>query len=89
MNQLQSRQENSINFVYLVNHEYSLNEDEVEVKRIGIYTSKAEAEAAIARLRLQPGFRDLPESFVIHRYEIGKDYLTDGYDPSIEDQTDR
>ncbi|MFD6155084.1 hypothetical protein ACFWF7_16620 [Nocardia sp. NPDC060256] len=68
--------------VFLVNHEYELNEGEDEVKEIGLYTSEAEAEAAIERLRVLPGFRDLPDRFVIHRFEIDKDYWTEGFDDS-------
>ncbi|MFJ4653885.1 SPOR domain-containing protein [Nocardia sp. NPDC088792] len=70
--------------VFLVNHEYELNEGEDEIKRIGIYSSEAEAKNAIERLRQQPGFRDRQDCFVIHRYDIDKDYWTEGYDNSGE-----
>ncbi|GAB4587052.1 DUF7336 domain-containing protein [Nocardia sp. IFM 10818] len=76
-----------MDIVYLVNHEYELNEGEDEIKLIGVYSSEENARAAIERLRIQPGFRDLPECFVIHAYEIDKDYWTEGYDPTGEDRT--
>jgi len=44
-----------------------------DVKGIGIFTTRALAEAALERARRQPGFRDLPEGFVISEYELDSD----------------
>jgi len=38
---------------------------------IGIYGSRADAEAAIATLKEKPGFRDYPEGFEAHEVELG------------------
>jgi homoserine kinase type II len=38
---------------------------------IGIYGSRADAEAAIAKLKDKPGFRDYPEGFEAHEVELG------------------
>jgi hypothetical protein len=46
---------------------------------IGVYASDADASAAINRVKDQPGFRDYPDGFEIHPYEIGKDHWTEGF----------
>lgn len=50
-----------------------------EVKFIGVYSSHDDAQAAISRLRDQPGFRDWPDGFSINEYEIGIDHWTEGF----------
>jgi hypothetical protein len=52
------------------------HEDE---KLIGVYKTRADGKAAIARLRSQPGFRDLPKGFSLTAYELNKDHWTEGY----------
>ena len=47
-------------------------------KLIGVYRSRERAEAAIARLRGQSGFRDNPTGFVIDEYPFAKDHWTEG-----------
>ena len=49
------------------------------VKVIGIYSSKALAEAAEERTRLLPGFAEEPDGFTIERYEIDKDHWSRGF----------
>ncbi len=49
------------------------------VKVIGIYSSKALAEAAEERSRLLPGFVEEPNGFTIERYEIDKDHWSRGF----------
>jgi hypothetical protein len=49
------------------------------VKVIGIYSSRALAEASEARARLLPGFEEEPEGFTIERYEIDKDHWPRGF----------
>ncbi len=39
---------------------------------IGIYGSRADAEAAIAILKDKPGFRDYPEGFELHETELAR-----------------
>ncbi|WP_433659360.1 DUF7336 domain-containing protein [Nocardia sp. CA-128927] len=68
-----------MNYVYLVNHEYQPEGGDCDVKEIGVYSSEVEAQAAIERLSPKPGFQDHPDSFVVHRYEIDKDYWTEGF----------
>jgi homoserine kinase type II len=46
---------------------------------IGIYSSEAEARAAIARLSDKPGFRDYAEGFNIYPYTLDSDGWTEGF----------
>lgn len=49
------------------------------VKVVGIYSSKALAEAAEERTRTLPGFVEEPTGFTIERYEIDKDHWPRGF----------
>ena len=49
------------------------------VKVVGIYSSKALAEAAEERTRELPGFVEEPTGFTIERYEIDKDHWPRGF----------
>ncbi len=60
-------------------HEHEMPSGENDVKFIGVYASRATAEAACQRLRQQPGFAETPDGFSISRYEIGKDHWTEGF----------
>lgn len=68
--------------VFVVQHEYEwLGRD--EVKFIGVYATQSDAEAAVSRLRLQPGFRDWPAGFVIHECDLGEDHWTEGFSTMV------
>lgn len=64
--------------VFVLQHEHEWCGRD-EVKFIGAYATHAEAEAAIERLRAQPGFCYRPEGFAIDEYELGKDHWDDGF----------
>ncbi|MBM0103464.1 hypothetical protein JM946_01860 [Steroidobacter sp. S1-65] len=64
--------------VYLVTH--FRNEEELDgFKTIGIFSSEANAQQAIERLKLLPGFKDYPENFNIGGYELDKSFWVDGF----------
>jgi hypothetical protein len=46
---------------------------------IGVYATEEDANSALDRIRVQPGFRDYLEGFEINKYEIGKDQWEEGY----------
>jgi hypothetical protein len=69
----------SLTAVYVVMHVHEFEADREEVKMIGVYATAELAAEAVDRLRLQPGFCELPDGFSIDRYEIGKDHWTEGY----------
>ena len=77
--------------VFLLQHLHVLNEDEEDVKDLGIYSTRESALAAVDRFRKLPGFRDVPqfaddtapgpvEGFYIAEYELDQDYWSDGYE---------
>jgi len=68
-------------FVYLLWHTHS---DELlvggeDVKLIGVYTSKENAEEAQSRTEQLEGFKDHPEGFEISCNELDKDEWTSGF----------
>jgi homoserine kinase type II len=62
--------------VYLLQHERPDTED---VKTVGIYSSRADARAAVQRVLQQPGFCDYPGGFSIDAYELNKDHWAEGF----------
>ena len=65
--------------VFIVQHERIKDEDNEDVKIIGVYSSKENAGDAINRLRNQPGFKDHSNGFNIDEYEINKDHWVEGF----------
>jgi hypothetical protein len=53
---------------------------EDEPKLIGVYSSQEAAEAAIRRLKEQPGFCDYPEWFSIDPYDLDVDHWVEGFE---------
>ncbi|WP_394845431.1 hypothetical protein LZC95_51420 [Pendulispora brunnea] len=64
--------------VFVVQHAYERDESE-EIKFIGVYSTRVKAEAAVLRLKEQPGFREHPDDFHIERYEIDRDHWEEGF----------
>lgn len=46
---------------------------------IGVYSSEAEAKAAIERVKNKRGFAEFQEGFQICPYQIDRDQWTDGF----------
>lgn len=65
--------------VFVVMHTHMLPDGEEDDKMIGVYATHADAQAAIVRARLRPGFSDCPDGFSIDKYELGKDHWVEGY----------
>lgn len=66
--------------VFILQHERPETDAmEGDLKFVGAYSSQASAEAAVERLRKQPGFCDYPDDFSIDEYVIDKDYWTKGF----------
>lgn len=64
--------------VFVVQHSREVTDQE-DVKMIGVYASRDDAEAAVGRMARQPGFREHPSGFTIDEYEIGKDHWAEGF----------
>jgi hypothetical protein len=76
--------------VYVVLHSYEDERPGEHVKMIGVYSTRNLAEAAVERLRVQPGFKDYPllvdptseqsdNGFHIDEYVVDCDYWTEGF----------
>jgi hypothetical protein len=76
--------------VFLLEHLHILNDEEENVKTLGIYSSRAAALSAVERFRVLPGFIDYPqfadttslgraEGFYLDEYEIDQDSWHDGF----------
>lgn len=59
-------------------------EEDIELL-IGVYSSEAEARAAIERVKDKRGFADFREGFQICPYELNRDHWTEGF--IMEDST--
>ncbi len=65
--------------VYIVHHVRAEAGRADDVRMIGVYSSKDAAKNAIARARMQPGFRRYPNGFKIAKHALDKDQLTEGF----------
>ena len=65
--------------VYVLQHMHSLEAGEEDVKFIGVYSSRENAQAAIARLGRVPGFSEALDGFHIDEYQVDKDQWVEGY----------
>jgi hypothetical protein len=65
--------------VYVLQHAHSLEDGAEDIKFIGVYSSRENAEVAITRLSQAPGFSDAPAGFHIDEYQIDRDQWLEGY----------
>ncbi|WP_457795374.1 DUF7336 domain-containing protein [Horticoccus sp. 23ND18S-11] len=64
--------------IYLVTHSYERDGAD-EIKIIGAYASRRDAQLAVQRKRTFVGFSDHPRGFHIDRLEIGRDQWSEGF----------
>ena len=65
--------------VFVLQHVHTRDDDTEDVKFIGVYSTRENAQAAIARLSAAPGFSETPNGFHIDEYQVDKDQWTAGY----------
>jgi hypothetical protein len=65
--------------VFVLQHKYEREPGVDEVKYIGVYSMKANAEEAIQRLMIQPEFRDHSDGFYLDEYELDQDHWVEGF----------
>ena len=76
--------------VFLLQHLHLLNDDDEDVKTLGIYSTRETALAAVERFRKLPGFCDTPqmadpslpgvaEGFYIDEFEVDQDSWDEGF----------
>ncbi len=63
--------------VFLVYHINKLNDE--DFKLIGVYSSNENAEKAIQKTMLLPGFVISPDSFLIDKYNLDEDHWQEGF----------
>ncbi|HUE74216.1 MAG TPA: hypothetical protein VMP01_25270 [Pirellulaceae bacterium] len=65
--------------VFLLWHTHEMPNGEEDSKLIGVYSSEEMAHEAKKRSLRQPGFRDLPDGFLVDSYEVDRDNWTEGF----------
>ena len=65
--------------VFVLQHVHSREDGIEDVKFIGVYSSRAKADAAVARLSRLPGFSDAPDGFHVDEYHVDQDHWAEGY----------
>lgn len=65
--------------VFVLQHVHTREDDVDDVKFIGVYSSREEAQAAVTRLGCLPGFADTPDGFHIDEYRVDQDHWVEGY----------
>jgi hypothetical protein len=68
-----------MNSVFLLWYIVAPDTDDEDELLIGAYSSEAEAQAAIERLKAKPGFVNSPAGFQIHPRTLNVDSWTDGF----------
>ena len=66
-------------FVFVLHHIHADDEHADDAKLIGTYSSQDSAQAAIERLKNQPGFRDHVAGFEVNAYELDVDHWQEGF----------
>src|SRR5438093_1019330 len=70
--------------VYVLEDVDLMEHGEEDVKFIGVYSSRQNALAAVARLSLAPGFSQAADGFHIDEYQVDQDQWVEGYTADCE-----
>ena len=65
--------------MFLLWHVHTFDDQEDDVKLIGVYSDQEHAQEANKRCLHLPGFRDTPDGFVVDKYSLDVDHWTTGY----------
>lgn len=65
--------------VYVLQHVHLMVDGTEDVKFIGVYSSRENAQAAIIRIGQTAGFSEAPDGFHIDEYQVDKDQWVEGY----------
>ena len=58
--------------VWLLHHTHEFEDGHEDVKLVGVFVTREEAEGARSRVADQPGFREMPEGFSIDEHALGQ-----------------
>lgn len=64
---------------FVLQHEYEDENKDEQVKFIGVYTTRENAEEAIDKLRKMPGFSEYPDGFSIDFYDFNRTWWAEGF----------
>ena len=68
--------------VFLVWHTYSeggADDEEVNAKLLGVYSTRAHAGRRVTRARSENGFRDWPDGFIVDEFTVDADEWEGGF----------
>jgi hypothetical protein len=65
--------------VFVLQHVHEWEDGVEDVKFIGVYSSRENAQKAVARLGRLPGFADAPDGFHLDEYRVDHDHWVEGY----------
>ena len=65
--------------VFLLEHTREHEDGSMDVKTIGIYSTREKALETAQRLRARPGFSDIPEGFTIDLYLLDQASWEEGF----------
>lgn len=65
--------------VFVLQHAHSMDDGTEDVKFIGVYSSRENADAAAKRLSKLPGFSNAPDGFHVDEYRVDQDQWVEGY----------
>ncbi|WP_018694371.1 DUF7336 domain-containing protein [Algicola sagamiensis] len=65
--------------VYVVMHEHVYDDEDGDIKMVGIYSSEAKAKEAVEMLKERPGFSAAPDGFLIDVYQLDETHWLEGY----------
>jgi len=57
--------------IWQLHHVRELDNGCEDIKQIGLFASEGEARAAMAQVKLEPGFREYPNDFVLEKVALG------------------
>jgi hypothetical protein len=66
-------------YVFVVQHVHEVEENNEDVKLIGVYSTEKGAHAAVARVSKQPVFGGVTSGFRVSRYEVDRDHWLEGF----------
>ncbi len=65
--------------VFVLQHVHEREDGVEDVKFLGVYSSRENAQEAVARMGRLPGFADAPDGFQIDEYRVDQDHWVEGY----------
>ena len=65
--------------VFVLQHVHEMADGTVDVKFVGVYSSRQKAQEAVTRLSGVPGFSEAPDGFHIDEYRLDQDQWVEGY----------